>query len=106
KVRSNLPLYEEFMNDDWDRKWGHVWCITFLNQEFENFRFKYIGRLAGPFALLDLGKRPNEPKMAKLRRYWCSFVVNFICNEKLLKMLWWTTMKLRVKSLKQAANPE
>ena len=104
KIGLGLPLYEEFMNDDWEKKWGEVWCLTFLNREFDNYRFKFINKLAGPFALNHSYARANESFRTKIRRHWSSIVVNGICHEYVIKVLWWSTMKFRIKYLKENAK--
>lgn len=104
EVNMGLPLYDESFNDDWDIKWGSVWCLSFINQEFSNFRHKCICNLAGSFALLNVRAKHNESIGYKLRRCWYSFVVAGLCNERLLLPIWWMTMKLRIKSLQEKAN--
>ncbi|MEZ8097232.1 hypothetical protein ACED51_24305, partial [Photobacterium swingsii] len=98
---SGLPLYDEFLNDDWVRKWDTVWNLSYLNNHFVNFRFGFINKLAGPLALTYSRKRAKESIHQKIRRYWCRISIDIIANEKLCKIIWWLTMRSRISYLEK-----
>jgi len=63
------PTYTEFLNSEWERKWGAIWNLDFLVQEYRNYRLRLIVRLAGSLALLHTKKTSNEKFRKKYSDY-------------------------------------
>ncbi|OCH10481.1 hypothetical protein A6E11_08410 [Aliivibrio fischeri] len=106
-IKLGLPLYDEFWDEkDWIESFGKFWNLSYLNRQFNNYRIRFINKLAGPFAMLEVNKKRNESRVEKIRRLKCLFVINILANEKVLKFIWWLTMKWRINTLKEISKNE
>ena len=95
------PTYTEFLNSSWDRKWGKIWNLDYLQDQKKNFRHSLVHRLAGSLAYLNI--RPTARKQSFTQiiyRYWCIFVVNIIANERVTNFIFWCLVFTRIKRLK------
>ncbi len=95
------PTYTEFLNSSWDRKWNKIWNLDYLEEDMLKFRHSIVQNLAGSLAYLTI--RPtvrNSNITSKLYRFWCVFVVNFLANERITNVLYWSLVLLKIKRLK------
>jgi hypothetical protein len=100
KVHWHSPMYSEFTNSEWDKKWNFVWNLDYLNSEKTNFRHRIVTNLAGPLAYLD--SAPNYRRKTLLsivRSYWAWFIVNGIAHPKITDFVFWLLVAFRAKKV-------
>lgn len=97
KTINGCPVYNEYLNGEWDYRWGIVWNLDYLSELKSSFRHKILNQLLGELWSLGPPRRKNREIRAFLSDIYRRVVVNGLLHEKVVNVIFWLLVILRVQ---------
>jgi hypothetical protein len=97
KTINGCPIYNEYLNGEWDYRWGIVWNLDYLSEIKSNFRHRILNKLLGQLWSLGPPRRKNRTIRRFLSDIYREVLVNGLLHEKVINVIFWLLVILRVQ---------